>query len=84
MTELKKYFLEEIAQCLDEGNFPGSGITPLGSAEFHFLAPASYLGVAIHGGRRVRLDVDEALFVGQEDRFREEDPYTDRFHVDFR
>lgn len=83
MIELKKYSLEEIRQSLKAGIFPISGITPMGSAEFHFLEPASYLGVALHSGSRVRPELDEAMKVGQKDRFREEDPYTDLFIRDF-
>jgi len=83
MSALKKYSLEEIGQCLTERKFPISGITRLGSTEFHFRKPANYLGVALHNGSRVRPELLEALEVGQEERFREEDPYTDYFVNDF-
>ncbi|MCK5137329.1 MAG: N-formylglutamate amidohydrolase [Bacteroidales bacterium] len=83
MSALKKYSLDEIGQCLTEGQFPISGITHLGSTEFHFRKPANYLGVALHTGRRVRQELLEALDVPREDRFREEDSYTDYFVNDF-
>jgi N-formylglutamate amidohydrolase len=83
MTVLNTYALEEIKHCLAEGNYPVSGITPLGSAEFHILEPASYMGLALHSGSRVRSDLEEALKVSQGQRFREEDPYTDLFLHDF-
>lgn len=78
-TLIKEYSLEEIRQILVWGRFPVSGITPLGSAEFHFLEPAAYLGIALHSGSRIRPEISEALAVGQEDRKREEDPFTDQF-----
>jgi N-formylglutamate amidohydrolase len=83
MTALSRYSLEEIKQCLQEERFPVSGITPLGTAEFHFIEPSSCLGVALHPGGRVRSGILEALEVNQEERFREEDPYTDLFIRDF-
>ena len=79
MIALKKYSLEEIKQSPKSGGFPVSGIIPPGSAEFCFLEPATYLGVALHSGSRVRSGLDRAMNVSQEDRFREEDPYTDLF-----
>ena len=84
MSELKKYSLAEIGQSLKDGKYPISGITRLGSAEFYFQEPASYLGVALHNGSRIRPELVEAIEVEQEGRFREEDPYTDYFLHEFR
>ena len=83
MSILKRYSIEEIRQCLKEGKLPISGITRFGSTEFHFREPASYVGVALHNGNRVGSEVLEAMEVGQEERFREEDPHTDSFIQDF-
>lgn len=59
------------------------GTTSLGSARFHFRAPDSCLGVALHAGNRVRDDLQEVMEVTAGERFREEDPYTDLFIKDF-
>jgi N-formylglutamate deformylase len=75
--------MDKIRQRLESGNLPLKGITPLGSAEFHFMEPARYLGVALHCGRNVRPDLKEAMEIPAADRFREEDPYTDLFIEDF-
>ena len=83
MSELKQYSLDEIGQVLAEGRFPISGITRLGSAEFHFREPADHLGVVLHSGSRVRPGVLDAMAVELDDRFREEDPYTDYLVRDF-
>lgn len=77
MPELIQYSIKEIEEILISGGFPISGVTPLGSAEFHLNAPAECLSVAVHAGGRVRPEIEEALAVDLEDRFREEDPYTD-------
>ena len=83
MTGLKKYSLEEIGLQLEMGNFPFSGITELGTTEFHFVEPSSYLGVVLHSGNRVRPDILEIMEVNSKERFREEDPYMDRFIRNF-
>ncbi len=83
MSQLKKYSLEEIGQCLKEEKYPISGITELGSAEFHFQKPVNYLGVALHNGSRIRPELLGAMEAEQEERFREEDPYTEYFLYDF-
>ncbi len=83
MSGLRKYSLEEIGQCLKESRFPVSGMTLLGSAEFHFGKPSGCLGVALHNGSRVRPGLHEAMEVDQEERFREEDPFTDAFLREF-
>lgn len=59
------------------------GITPLGSAEFHFIGPARYMGVALHCGSNVRQELWGAMEVTAGDRFREEDPYTELLIEDF-
>jgi len=83
MSPLKKYSLSEIGQCLKDGKYPISGITELGSAEFHFKEPSGFLGVALHNGSRIRPELSAAMDVKREDRFREEDPYTDYFLNEF-
>ena len=54
MSLLKTYSLTEIGQCLKDEKYPISGITELGSTEFHFKEPSEYLGVALHNGSRIR------------------------------
>ena len=73
-----RYSLEEIRDRLRRGKLPFSGVTELGSAAFHFQRPAPYAGVAMHAGHRVRPELLPAMAVSVKDRFREEDPYTDR------
>jgi len=80
---LRTYELDEIKQCFQAEKFPLSGITPLGSAEFHFTEPARYLGVTLHAGSLVRPGLTDSMSVSPGDRFREEDPYTDLFIEDF-
>jgi len=80
---MKRYSLEEIGEHLKEKRFPLEGTTPLGTARFHFREPAEVLGVALHAGNRVRSEMEEIMEVSREERFREEDPYTDRFVKDF-
>lgn len=77
--EPKQYSLKEIEETLQNGKFPFSGITELGSSEFHFEAPAFHAGVSMHSGHRVRKEILDILAVSEQDRYREEDPYTDRF-----
>ena len=74
-----QYSLNEIEEKLWNGEFPFSGITELGSAEFHFEAPAFHAGVSMHSGHQVRKEIHEILAVSEEDRYREEDPFMDRF-----
>lgn len=83
MEPLRSYQLDEIEQSLKEGRFPFSGISQLGSTEFHFRAPSRYLGVALHSGNAVRAELSDVMAVSPHDRFREEDPYTERFIEDF-
>lgn len=83
MKSLQVYTLEEIADHLEQGRYPVSGITPMGTAEFHFSEPACYLGVALHNGNRVRAGLRNVMEVGRKARFREEDPYTERFIESF-
>jgi len=83
MSELPIISMDGIADRLGRDELPLSGITELGSAEFHILEPAHYVGVALHAGHRVRRDVLEQMVVAEADRFREEDPYTDHFIKDF-
>jgi len=81
--ELNPYSLNEIEEKLWNGELPFSGITELGSSEFHFEAPAFHAGVSMHSGHRVRKEILEILAVSEEDRYREEDPFMDRFISDF-
>ena len=83
MNTLKRYELEEIRRRFREGGLPFSGISPLGSAEFHFREPARYLGVALHAGSRVRPGLRGVMAVSEEERHREEDLFTERFIRDF-
>jgi N-formylglutamate amidohydrolase len=81
--DLKQYSLKEIEEKLRNGELPFSGITELGSSEFHFEAPAFHAGVSMHSGHRVREEILAILAVSEEDRYREEDPYTERFIAHF-
>ena len=81
--ELNPYSLNEIEEKLWNGELPFSGITELGSSEFHFEAPSFHAGVSMHSGNRVRKEILENLAVSKEDRYREEDPFMDRFISDF-
>lgn len=83
MEPLRSYHLDEIGQCLKEEEFPLSGISQLGSTEFHFREPSRYLGVVLHSGSAVRAELSDVMAVGPADRFREEDPYMDLFIEDF-
>lgn len=76
---LNQYSLNQIEKRLWNGELPFSGITELGSSEFHFEAPAFHAGVSMHSGHRVRKEILEILAVSEEDRYREEDPFMDRF-----
>ncbi len=77
------FSLNEIRSRLEKGDLPFSGITELGSAYVEFRRPAFYAGIAIHAGDRVRDEILKCMAVSQEDRYREEDPHTDRFIRDF-
>jgi N-formylglutamate amidohydrolase len=83
METLKTYDPEELREDLYSGLFPIHGISSLGSAEFHLRAPAHYLGVALHSGGRVREELVGVMAVTPEERFREEDPFTELFIQDF-
>ena len=71
--------IREIERKLENNEFPFSGITLYGSIEFHFLQPSFYAGVAMHAGHLVRSGLDNVMLATEKDRFREEDPYTERF-----
>ena len=83
MKSNQTFSLREIQDHLENGDFPLSGTTQLGSAEFHFLEPAWYAGIAIHAGSNVRDEILTAMKVSRSDRYREEDPYTEHFIRDF-
>lgn len=83
MSTEQIYSLDDIRDRLESGKFPFSGMTPLGSAYFEFHKPCFYAGTAIHAGSMVRDEILEAMAVSKTDRYREEDPYTDRFIRDF-
>ena len=68
-----QYSLNEIEEKLWNGDFPFSGITELGSSEFHFEAPAFHAGVSMHSGHRVREEILAILAVSEEDRYRSEE-----------
>jgi hypothetical protein len=77
--ELRRYAISDIEEKLWNGEFPFSGITELGSSEFHFESPAFHAGVSMHSGNLVREEILEIMAVGEKDRFREEDPHMNRF-----
>ncbi len=79
MDSLIQFSLPEIEKKIQKNEFPFSGITPSGCAEFHFLEPSFYAGVALHAGHRVRESLDTVMSASVEERLREEDPYTERF-----
>jgi N-formylglutamate amidohydrolase len=80
---MKKYTPREIRELLKERNFPLNGITELETARFSLREPAGMLGVALHPGHRVRPEMQDIMEVTGQQRFLEEDPYTDRFVKDF-
>ena len=71
--------LDEVEQDLREERFPLSGITPLGTAEFHIEGMAPFFGVVMHAGSRVRPDMLGIMEASVADRHREEDGHTDSF-----
>ena len=79
MKTLNHLTIREIEKKLENNEFPFSGITQHGSIEFHFLQPSFYAGVAMHAGHLVRSGLDNIMLATKQDRFREEDPYTERF-----
>jgi hypothetical protein len=83
MKSYQTFSLRDIQDHLEHGDLPLSGTTPLGSAEFHFLKPSWYAGIAIHAGSNVRDEILTAMKVSRADRYREEDPYTGHFIRDF-
>jgi len=83
MDSEQKYSLQEIEKRLKNNDFPFSGITELGSAEFKFLEPSFYAGTAIHAGNRIRDELREVVEVSPADQYREEDPGTEKFIQDF-
>jgi hypothetical protein len=76
---MEQYTLNEIKKKLQQEELPFSGTTELGSARFEFRESASYAGIAVHAGNRIRSDLKGKLKVSAGDRYREEDPGTDRF-----
>jgi len=82
MNSEQIYTLSEIKSRIERYDFPFSGITELGSAYFEFRKPSFYAGVALHAGHRVRDEILDAMEVKLEDRYREEDPHTERFIMD--
>jgi hypothetical protein len=79
MAPEKRYALEEVKEMLFKESFPCSGLTKLGSARFIFQEAAHFAGTAVHAGSRIREDLRDALAVSEADRFREEDPATEKF-----
>ena len=79
MKAINHLSIPEIKKKLENNEFPFSGITLYGSIEFHFLQPSFYAGVAMHAGHLVRPGLDNVMLATKKDRFREEDPYTERF-----
>jgi len=77
------YSLREIQYHLENGDFPLAGMTQLKSAEFHFLQPLWYAGLAIHAGNNIRNEILSAMKISRACRYREEDPYTERFIHEF-
>ena len=76
---MEQYTLDEIKEKLQQEALPFSGTTELGSAHFIFREPASYAGIAIHAGSRIRENLKDKLHARPKDRYREEDPGTDQF-----
>ncbi|MEN8116647.1 MAG: N-formylglutamate amidohydrolase [Bacteroidota bacterium] len=79
MKQRKIYRLGEIKEKLEKNELPFSGITELGSAEFHFNKPAFYAGVALHSRNKIRPEIIKKLAVSKKERFCDEDPYTELF-----
>jgi hypothetical protein len=79
MPVLKTHTLGEIERKLRENRLPFSGITELGSSEFHFTEPSSAAGIVMHAGSRMRPELADLIMPGSEDRYREEDPFADAF-----
>ncbi len=79
MKPLIHFSLSEIEEKLQKNEFPFSGITLSGCAEFHFMEPSFYAGVALHAGNRVRESLATVMSASVEERLREEDPYTELF-----
>ena len=77
--KLKRYQLKDIKRKLEQNEFPFSGITELGSAEFHFLKPAFYAGIVLHANSRIRAELIEKTALTKEQRHRDEDPFTELF-----
>jgi N-formylglutamate amidohydrolase len=80
---LETFSLTEIHEKLEKVDLPVSGITELGSSEFHILEPANHIGLAVHAGHLVRPGIQEVLAVTPGDRLREEDPHTEMFITAF-
>lgn len=79
MKNISHLSLPEIRKKLENNEIPFSGITPLGSSEFHFLEPSFYAGVAMHSGHLVRPEVGNSMLATEKERLREEDPCTEKF-----
>lgn len=81
--EMKSYRLDEIRSRLEKNELPFSGITKMGSAEFHFQGPAFYAGIALHAGSKIRKKMREKLALTLQQQHCDEDPFTDRFIRNF-
>ncbi|UCE05903.1 MAG: N-formylglutamate amidohydrolase [bacterium] len=55
----------------------------MGSTQFKFLEPSFYAGTAIHAGNRIRDDLQDVIKISLADRYREEDPGTEKFIQEF-
>jgi hypothetical protein len=62
MKSYQTFSLREIQDHLENGDLPLSGTTQLGSAEFHFLKPSWYAGIAIHAGSNERKGTSVLFF----------------------
>ena len=78
----KKYSLDEIKKHIEEERFPFTGFTKSASIKFLFNKPSFYAGIAMHCGNVVRQEILDIMEVSKDDRFREEDPFTDYFIQD--
>jgi N-formylglutamate deformylase len=83
MSADNTFSLQEIKTKLNNEDFPIIGITELGSSYVKFLGPAFYAGIAIHASNTIRKNLHKLLHVNTADRYREEDPKTDNFLLNF-
>ena len=83
MSTDNTYSLLEIKNKLNNEDFPIIGNTELGSSFIKFLGPAFYAGIAVHASSAIRKNLHKLLHVNAADRYREEDPKTDKFLKNF-